>query len=306
MVWPWRREPRGERHQVETVDRLVVQQYDPLRPSTIGGIDTCLRGVLEYAPPDVSLAVVGVDESGARDIPLGRWQTVRRGRARHRLPAGRAHRPHPAQGLGPVLRAAHRRAAALPVADPAGGVGAGASGGCRAGDAVVVPWSVGVLHPYAAGWVARADVGFVLAVHGESARAVGSGDRSSGGAGDRVQSGVCRGGAAVESADGGGADVVRSGDHRWSGAGCGVARCDLGRPVGGAEGPDAGRAGLRRAGPRRAGRAVDARPRRVGQPAVRRRGGGRRAAAGRRAPDHPARPARPRRALPRAAAAGCS
>src|SRR5690242_6897094 len=79
MVWPWRREPRGGRRRVGTVDRLVVQQYDPLRPSTIGGIDTCLRGVLEYAPPDVSLAVVGVDESGTRDVPLGRWQIVRRG-----------------------------------------------------------------------------------------------------------------------------------------------------------------------------------------------------------------------------------
>jgi glycosyltransferase involved in cell wall biosynthesis len=61
------------------IERLVVQQHDPLRPSTIGGIDTCLRGVLDYAPPDVRLAVVGVDESGTRDIPLGQWQTVRRG-----------------------------------------------------------------------------------------------------------------------------------------------------------------------------------------------------------------------------------
>jgi glycosyltransferase involved in cell wall biosynthesis len=61
-----------------TIDRLIVQQYDPRRTVTIGGIVTCLRGVLDYAPPGVTLAVVGVDDSGSGD-PLGRWQTVRRG-----------------------------------------------------------------------------------------------------------------------------------------------------------------------------------------------------------------------------------
>ena len=75
MSWPWR---RGRRGAGTTIDRLVVQQYDPLRGSTIGGIDTCLRGVLDYAPADVRLAVVGVDDSG-RGIPLGRWHTFRRG-----------------------------------------------------------------------------------------------------------------------------------------------------------------------------------------------------------------------------------
>jgi glycosyltransferase involved in cell wall biosynthesis len=61
-----------------TIDRLIVQQYDPRRTVTIGGIVTCLRGVLDYAPPGVTLAVVGVDDSGSGD-PLGQWQTVRRG-----------------------------------------------------------------------------------------------------------------------------------------------------------------------------------------------------------------------------------
>src|ERR1700754_2525728 len=80
MTWPWRRSRPG----VDRIDRLVVQQYDPRRLVTIGGIDTCLRGVLEYAPPGVSLAVVGVldvgsADSGPADDTLGVWQKVRRG-----------------------------------------------------------------------------------------------------------------------------------------------------------------------------------------------------------------------------------
>jgi glycosyltransferase involved in cell wall biosynthesis len=75
MARPWRREGPA----AGTIDRLIVQQYDPRSTVTIGGIVTCLRGVLEYAPSDVSLAVVGVDDSGTTDTPLGRWQTVRRG-----------------------------------------------------------------------------------------------------------------------------------------------------------------------------------------------------------------------------------
>ena len=75
MTWPWRRERPG----AGKIDRLVVQQYDPRRAVTIGGIDTCLRGVLEYAPPDVTLAVVGVFDMAADDGALGRWQMVRRG-----------------------------------------------------------------------------------------------------------------------------------------------------------------------------------------------------------------------------------
>jgi glycosyltransferase involved in cell wall biosynthesis len=76
MAWPWQRERRGERPAAGAVDRLVVQQCDPRRTVTIGGIATCLRGVLEYAPPDVTLAFVGVDDSGTTDTPLGRWQRI--------------------------------------------------------------------------------------------------------------------------------------------------------------------------------------------------------------------------------------
>jgi glycosyltransferase involved in cell wall biosynthesis len=91
MIGPWRRGPcreRSESHSVGAVegdaprpgeiDRLIVQQYDPRRAVTIGGIDTCLRGVLDYAPPGVVLGIVGVDTSDSPEFPLGRWQRVQR------------------------------------------------------------------------------------------------------------------------------------------------------------------------------------------------------------------------------------
>jgi glycosyltransferase involved in cell wall biosynthesis len=59
------------------IDRLVVQQYD-VSAVTIGGIDTCLRGLLNYAPPGIGLVVVGVDESHTRDR-LGIWERHERG-----------------------------------------------------------------------------------------------------------------------------------------------------------------------------------------------------------------------------------
>ncbi len=65
--------------QDDEIDRLVVQQSDPRRTITIGGIDTCLRGFFEYAPEGVKLGMVGIDEVGAPDRPLGVWQRYRRG-----------------------------------------------------------------------------------------------------------------------------------------------------------------------------------------------------------------------------------
>jgi len=61
------------------IDRLVVQQYDVGRAVTIGGIDTCIRGVLEYAPDGVTLGVVGIDELGNPERKLGVWERHRRG-----------------------------------------------------------------------------------------------------------------------------------------------------------------------------------------------------------------------------------
>jgi len=63
------------------VDRLIVHQFDPARPSP-GGIDTCLRGICAYFPDDTDLAIVGVDTgSGPADRHLGRWE-------RYESPAG--------------------------------------------------------------------------------------------------------------------------------------------------------------------------------------------------------------------------
>jgi glycosyltransferase involved in cell wall biosynthesis len=59
------------------IDRLVVQQYD-VSALTIGGIDTCIRGLLNYAPPGIGIVVVGVDESNSRQ-QLGIWEQHQRG-----------------------------------------------------------------------------------------------------------------------------------------------------------------------------------------------------------------------------------
>ena len=109
MSWPLRRGRRPERlggqgpaegaPRSGEVDRLIVQQHDPARKVTIGGIDTCLRGVLDYAPPSLSLAVVGVDTSGTAE--LGRWQTLQRGDRQIRfLPVARIDTSRP-KGIVP-------------------------------------------------------------------------------------------------------------------------------------------------------------------------------------------------------------
>jgi len=57
-----------------SVDRVVIHQFDPARPSP-GGIDTCLRGIARYFPTGKRLAFVGVD-AGA-DVPgreVGQWE----------------------------------------------------------------------------------------------------------------------------------------------------------------------------------------------------------------------------------------
>jgi glycosyltransferase involved in cell wall biosynthesis len=61
------------------IDRLIIQQHDIRRPITIGGIDTCLRGLVDYAPDGVELGLVGIDELGSPDRPLGVWERHRRG-----------------------------------------------------------------------------------------------------------------------------------------------------------------------------------------------------------------------------------
>lgn len=51
--------------------RLIIEQFDPVRPKP-GGIDTCIRGLVKFAPEDQIIRIAGVDAIG--DKPLGVWQ----------------------------------------------------------------------------------------------------------------------------------------------------------------------------------------------------------------------------------------
>jgi glycosyltransferase involved in cell wall biosynthesis len=50
--------------------RLIVEQFDP-EVSRPGGIDTCIRGLVRYCPPNIDLRIVGVDAVGSKR--LGEW-----------------------------------------------------------------------------------------------------------------------------------------------------------------------------------------------------------------------------------------
>jgi glycosyltransferase involved in cell wall biosynthesis len=50
--------------------RLIVEQFDPERPVP-GGIDTCIRGLVRYCPPNIQLRIAGVDALGNKR--LGEW-----------------------------------------------------------------------------------------------------------------------------------------------------------------------------------------------------------------------------------------
>lgn len=56
--------------------RLIVEQFDPEYPKP-GGIDTCIRGLIRYAPPGVQLRIAGVDAVGNKT--LGEWAEYRVG-----------------------------------------------------------------------------------------------------------------------------------------------------------------------------------------------------------------------------------
>jgi glycosyltransferase involved in cell wall biosynthesis len=88
------------------VDRLIVQQVDTDPTYSIGGIDTCIRGLLEYSPPGVKLALVGIDYGNpAAGHRLGRWETHRRGdRTVHFLPVARLDPVGPKRGIPHSVR----------------------------------------------------------------------------------------------------------------------------------------------------------------------------------------------------------
>ena len=50
--------------------RLIVEQFDPEYPKP-GGIDTCIRGLVRYCPPNIHLRIAGVDAVGNKQ--LGEW-----------------------------------------------------------------------------------------------------------------------------------------------------------------------------------------------------------------------------------------
>ncbi|MFA7512598.1 MAG: glycosyltransferase family 4 protein [Mycolicibacterium vanbaalenii] len=50
--------------------RLVIEQFDPESPKP-GGIDTHIRGLVRYCPPEIQLRIAGVDAIGNKR--LGRW-----------------------------------------------------------------------------------------------------------------------------------------------------------------------------------------------------------------------------------------
>jgi glycosyltransferase involved in cell wall biosynthesis len=50
--------------------RLIVDQFDAERP-IVGGVDTCIRGLVRYCPPNIQLQIAGVDAVGNKQ--LGKW-----------------------------------------------------------------------------------------------------------------------------------------------------------------------------------------------------------------------------------------
>ena len=58
------------------VDRIIVHQFDPAKASP-GGIDSCLRGICRYLPPDIDVAIVGVDTGARPGRQLGQWEEYR-------------------------------------------------------------------------------------------------------------------------------------------------------------------------------------------------------------------------------------
>ncbi len=94
------------------VDRIIVHQFDPGRPSP-GGIDTCLRGICRYLPANGTVAIIGVDTgAGPSTRQLGQWERHRVGEQEFWFlpvvaldPADQNRRiPHSIRLIGGILR----------------------------------------------------------------------------------------------------------------------------------------------------------------------------------------------------------
>jgi glycosyltransferase involved in cell wall biosynthesis len=57
----------------ELSHRTIFEVFDP-RIVKAGGIDTCIRGLVKFAPPGLDLSIVGADAFG--DLELGTWHDV--------------------------------------------------------------------------------------------------------------------------------------------------------------------------------------------------------------------------------------
>lgn len=94
--------------------RLVIEQFDPERHRP-GGIDTCIRGLVKYCPPDTELSIVGVDAIGNKR--LGEWKEYElEGRTVDFMPVARLDHsdlrrrvPHSARVAAGLLRYRPRR-----------------------------------------------------------------------------------------------------------------------------------------------------------------------------------------------------
>ncbi len=81
--------------------RLIIEQFDPEWP-ILGGIDTCIRGLVRYCPANVQLRIAGVDAVGNK--PLGEWYECNiGGRTVEFMPVARL---DPANVRGAVRRSA--------------------------------------------------------------------------------------------------------------------------------------------------------------------------------------------------------
>ena len=261
MIWPWRkRRPDSEAASgpapgpTGRIDRLIVQQHDPRQTVTIGGIDTCMRGILDYAPPGRgagarrSSTSTGQRQVGRRPVrsrSAGGSGCRRGGRDVWFLPVARIDTsrpkgflPYSARLVAGLLRYRTRIPRARDRAGPPGGQRASSSACCSAARSCTAST------PRSEGCWARRPSRSGGSRGGSTSGSTG--DREAGRAGDRVQPRLRGEGAAVEPAHGVRAHLVRPRHHPAGPPTPQLARGHLGGQARGPEGPGAGRACVRR------------------------------------------------------------
>ena len=195
------------------VDRLIVQQYDTGHTVTIGGIDTCLRGLLEYAPPGVEIGDRRGGRglgTGARARPMGEpsaWGEASSGSCRSpgSTPAG-------AGGSSRTRCGSSRVCCATGPRSPCAGR-AGAPAGRRLAVRLLFRAPlVYCIHTQERGLLGRTSDSFWRFAGGASTSGW-TGDGAAGAVRHRLQPGLRRAGAAVEPAHRVRPHLVRPGEH---------------------------------------------------------------------------------------------